>query len=315
MNSVVSGSSGFSVSAMWAPSTLETKCRRGPSWIGRERQRRHGRAEVGAADADVDDVGEGLAGRALARAVAKARGEGAHRLRERPRRRRRRACPSTAKPSLSWPRRATWRTARFSVALIGAPANIASRLSSRPRCAAKAKSAARSSAPSAHLRHVEQEIVEPTGEGLERSGSAANRCAMPAARAALPAFASAAIRSPFKSATWSVKASVRAGARSRLHHRGQTLSRPASLVKASDDKNWWQDDFCLGNEQSARRLSDRARSITARYPRISSERRFRERNRESQLISPIPDAETRSITHFAGSGEHSGSPTSKGSSR
>ena len=29
-----------------------------PVMVGRQRQRRHGRAEIGAADADIDDVGE-----------------------------------------------------------------------------------------------------------------------------------------------------------------------------------------------------------------------------------------------------------------
>ncbi len=49
-----------------------------PVVIGRQRQRRHGRAEIGAADADVDDVGDLLAGGAGCLAGAHGVGEGAH---------------------------------------------------------------------------------------------------------------------------------------------------------------------------------------------------------------------------------------------
>ncbi|MCY1504752.1 hypothetical protein D9M68_389340 [compost metagenome] len=45
---------------------------------GRESQRRHDRAKVGAADADVDDIGDLLAGGAFQRARADAVGKGAH---------------------------------------------------------------------------------------------------------------------------------------------------------------------------------------------------------------------------------------------
>ena len=51
-----------------------------PVMIGRERQRRHGRAEVGAADADIDDVGDLLAGGTGRLAGADRVGEGAHRV-------------------------------------------------------------------------------------------------------------------------------------------------------------------------------------------------------------------------------------------
>ena len=79
MNSVRAGSSPRSVSAMSAPSTLETKCaRRFGRREGRERPRRHRRAEVRAADADVDDVGHRLAERAAHPALAHVGGEGEH---------------------------------------------------------------------------------------------------------------------------------------------------------------------------------------------------------------------------------------------
>ena len=63
MNSVRAGSRPASVSARCAPSTLETKCGlRSGALVGLERLADHQRAEVGAADADVDDVGDGRAG-------------------------------------------------------------------------------------------------------------------------------------------------------------------------------------------------------------------------------------------------------------
>ncbi len=62
MNSVRAGSRPSSVCTRWAPSTLDTKCgRRSAALVGLERLADHQRAEVGAADADVDDVRDGLA--------------------------------------------------------------------------------------------------------------------------------------------------------------------------------------------------------------------------------------------------------------
>ena len=79
MNIVRDGSSPRSVSPMSAPSTLETKWLRSCGGaIGRERPRRHGRAEVGAADADVDDVGHRLAERAAHPSLAHVRREAQH---------------------------------------------------------------------------------------------------------------------------------------------------------------------------------------------------------------------------------------------
>ena len=81
MNRVRDGSSPRSVSPISAPSTLETK------WLrslrrreGRKRARRHCRAEVGAADADIDDVGHRLAERAPHPSLAHVRGEAQHLL-------------------------------------------------------------------------------------------------------------------------------------------------------------------------------------------------------------------------------------------
>ena len=71
MNKVRAGSRRCSVSAMSAPSTLETKCARSSGDDkGRQRPRRHRRAEVRAADADIDDIGERVAPRAENRALA-----------------------------------------------------------------------------------------------------------------------------------------------------------------------------------------------------------------------------------------------------
>ena len=79
MNSVRAGSSPRSVSAMSAPSTLETKwARKLAGANGLQRPRRHRRAEVGAADADIDDVGHGLAERAAQSSLAHVVGEGEH---------------------------------------------------------------------------------------------------------------------------------------------------------------------------------------------------------------------------------------------
>ncbi len=63
MNSVDAGSESASTAAMSAPSTLETNDERSRGCANAcERPRRHRRAEVGAADADVDDVGDPLVG-------------------------------------------------------------------------------------------------------------------------------------------------------------------------------------------------------------------------------------------------------------
>ena len=104
MNRVRAGSRPRSVSAMSAPSTLETKwARRLRGRIGRQRARRHRRAEVGAADADVDDVGHRLAERAAHAALAHVGGEGEHLgalgLDCRARRRRRRRGPAAPERS------------------------------------------------------------------------------------------------------------------------------------------------------------------------------------------------------------------------
>ena len=63
MNRVVRGLRPARVVARSAPSTLATKwTARSGCWPGGQRPDRHARAEVGAADADIDDVGDALAG-------------------------------------------------------------------------------------------------------------------------------------------------------------------------------------------------------------------------------------------------------------
>jgi hypothetical protein len=105
-----------------------------------QRQADHLRAEVGAADADVDDVGDLLAGMAQP-------GEPLRTLSLKVLMRSSTACTSAV---MSWPsrlngllrgaRRAVCRTARFSVRLIFSPANIASRRRSTPRSRASCAS-------------------------------------------------------------------------------------------------------------------------------------------------------------------------------
>ena len=81
MNSVSAGSRSRVASTKSVPSTLETKrnVMRAVAVV-LERLVGHHRAEVGAADADVDDVADALAGVALPVAAAHAVGEGRHRV-------------------------------------------------------------------------------------------------------------------------------------------------------------------------------------------------------------------------------------------
>ena len=80
MNSVVAGSSALQRVVDMRAVDIGDVVRARAVMIGRQRQRRHGRAEIGAADADVDDVGDLLAGRAGRRAGAHGVGEGGHRI-------------------------------------------------------------------------------------------------------------------------------------------------------------------------------------------------------------------------------------------
>ena len=103
----------------------------------------HHRAEVRAADADVDDVADALAGVAGPRA-ARARGRRSPpsgRARRGPRARRSRRRPRSTAPRGA--RRATCSTARFSVMLIFSPRNIAS-IRSRSRAPRPARRSSRS---------------------------------------------------------------------------------------------------------------------------------------------------------------------------
>ena len=79
MNSVSAGSRSRVASTKSVPSTLETKRNvRSRSAVVAQRLVGHHRAEVGAADADVDDVADRLAGVAGPRAAADALGEVGH---------------------------------------------------------------------------------------------------------------------------------------------------------------------------------------------------------------------------------------------
>ena len=91
-----------------------------------ERLVRHHRAEVGAADADVDDVANPLAGVALPRAAADAVGRSPPSCRARRGPAGTTFSPSTNIDAPRGARSATCSTARFSVMLIFSPRNIAS---------------------------------------------------------------------------------------------------------------------------------------------------------------------------------------------
>ena len=126
----------------------------------------HDRPEVGAADADVDDVADALAGVALPRAAADAvrRSPPSCRARRGPRARRSRRRPRSTRPCGA--RRATCSTARFSVTLILSPRNIASMRSRRPDSSASCTQQLERLVGDAVLRVVEEEAG-----GLERSGA------------------------------------------------------------------------------------------------------------------------------------------------
>ena len=133
MNSVSAGSrSRVGLDEVGAVDVGNEAERHGALAVMLERLVGHHRAEVGAADADVDDVANALAGVALPRAAAHAVGEVGHLVEHgvdlrarRSRRRRRSMSPRGA-------RRATCRTARFSVMLIFSPRNMASMRARRP---------------------------------------------------------------------------------------------------------------------------------------------------------------------------------------
>ena len=114
-NSVRAGSTCSSTSASCTPSTFDTQCRRIVRLRYRaERLGRHDDAEIGAADADVDDVGE--AARRVARdpAFVHARDEVAH-LAELARTSGMTSWPSTSIGRSERLRSAMCRPARFSV--------------------------------------------------------------------------------------------------------------------------------------------------------------------------------------------------------
>ena len=136
--------------------------------IGRERRDRHGRAEIGAADADIDDVGRSgrrprRGSRRSGPASAKAQKAVEHRVHVRHdvlRRRRGDRRPRGA-------RSATCRTARSSVMLIGSPANIASRKLGDVGRLGKRDEQRHRLGDDAVLRVVERQVAEREREARE----------------------------------------------------------------------------------------------------------------------------------------------------
>src|SRR5258707_15656977 len=94
----------------------------------------HHRPQIGAADADVDDVADWLAGVAAPRTAAYAIGKIGHAVEHR--------SPSTRIDCPFGARSATCRTARFSETLIFSPPNIASFRARSPDCSASCNSRA-----------------------------------------------------------------------------------------------------------------------------------------------------------------------------
>ena len=124
------GATPASTTSRSAPSTLATNGTRGRGWASAgERANDHLRAEVAAADADVDDVAQARPARPPARSrTVSAKASIASRT------------PWTSSPNGAAPRgarSAVWSTARRSVVLIGAPASIASRCASMPHSRAR----------------------------------------------------------------------------------------------------------------------------------------------------------------------------------
>ena len=114
-----------SVSARCAPSTFDTKCVRGPSCVyGVSACVTIAGPEIRSADADVDDVGDAQAGVAEPRAAAHRLGERAHVIERGAHVGHHVAAVDDHRPVRidCAARRAC--TARFSVKLIGSPANI-----------------------------------------------------------------------------------------------------------------------------------------------------------------------------------------------
>ena len=175
MNSVSAASRSRIASAKSVPSTLETK-RNVMLAVAVVLQRLvgHHRPEVGAADADVDDVADALAGVALPLAAAHALGERRHLVehgvdlghdvlavdhdRSRPR----------------GARSATCSTARFSVTLILSPRNMASMRSRRPDSSASCEQQLERLVGDAVLRVVEGQAGRLDASGVRpRAGSLA----------------------------------------------------------------------------------------------------------------------------------------------
>ena len=152
----------------------------------------HDRPEIGAADADVDDVADRLAGVALpgARRARGSRSPPSGRARHAPRARR--SAPSTTIDAPRGARSATWSTARFSETLIFSPRNMASIRARRPRLLGEADEQRQRLVGDAVLR-----VVEVDARRLRRQPFAAPRIARRTARGDGPrGSADGALRAP-----------------------------------------------------------------------------------------------------------------------
>ena len=139
MNSVSSASRSRVASAKSVPSMLETKRKvRSRCAVVPQRLVGHHRAQVGTADADIDDVADRLAGVTLPFPL-RTRLEKSAILSSTAWTSGTTSSPSKTMDCPSGARRATWRTARFSVTLIFSPRNIASMRACRPDSSASCK--------------------------------------------------------------------------------------------------------------------------------------------------------------------------------
>ena len=135
--------------------------------VGRERRADHERPEVGAADADIDDVGD-----RACRCTRATRRCGPPRRRSPMRASTPFTSGITSLPSTTIGRperlrRATWSTARSSVVLIFCPSNIIARQFSTSAWRASSSNRRSTSRVDQVLAVVEQQILEPQREALE----------------------------------------------------------------------------------------------------------------------------------------------------
>ncbi len=168
MTRVRAGSRPATVSAKWAPSTFETKWRRGPSRSGLSARaamagpRSEPPMPILTTSANAPPAPEKRPARTCS---AKAR--------------KRSSVPRTSSPAGAGapPRSAMCRTARRSVTLMASPANIASRRASTPAARASARRAASASGVELFLGEVDGQVVEVEGQGRDAPGIAGEQLA------------------------------------------------------------------------------------------------------------------------------------------